>query len=1158
MTITNRELFYRDPTQTKIPNDGVAQVVRPQTEQQWDVLRWELQSFVCHGQYARGLEKILNSFLTNLSQAQQPAVWVSGFYGSGKSHLVRVLEHLWRDVELPNGERARPLVTLTEDIRDHLTELSTAGKRLGGLWSAAGTLASGMSDAVRLAFLSVLFESAGLPTQYEHARFTIWAKKNSYLGAVRAALEAEGRTFDKEVHDLYASPVIAKALLDADPTLGDSVRDVRELLKAQFPPTTKDVTEDKMFDVMDDILRLQSTSPGKLPLTLVILDEMQQYIGDDNDKALLVQDIVQGCSARFESTMLFVATGQSALTATPTLQKLIDRFTLPVELSDNDVETVVREVVLRKKPEHVPLLKLAIDAAAGEIDRQLGGTRFAPRAEEKPKLVPDYPVLPNRWRLWSEMLRAVDRAGKSGLVRSQLGLIHGGVRAAADRPVGDVIGADYLFFDDKAHIDMLMSGVLLREVDDFIQRMVSEGGDSAVKGRLCALIFLISQMSQPVLGGATGLRATAPFLADLLVEDLAEDGARLRRRVPELLDELVAEGRIVQDGDTYRLLTQEDAEWEKDYRTRLAAVRDDATRMSQLRSEHLMAAVEAAVGSLKLAHGGSKTPRKLGIHWGQDDPVVDDGGVPVWVRDEWSASESAVRKAAAEAGDESPIVFVFLPRHESERIRDALATRVAAEETLHRPVPQTDEGRAARQAMASRRDRTEEEVVDLFGDVVARARVFQGGGTELTTTPSLRESVETAARRSLIRLFPKFVQGDNPNWEKVITKARNGAPDALTAVGHHGEPTTHPVCKEVLAAISPGGTKGIDLQKRFAGPPFGWPKDAVSGAVLVLLAAGNIRAAQDGKDLGGPKELPQSQIGKVTLYKEDAPPTASQRLAVRGLLTAAGTSYEPSQEGAQLPALLQQLKDLAARAGGAPPLPEAPDTGHLDTLLALAGNQRFRQVADEHERLSADLERWRAAVARREKREAVWRDLGRLLRHADGLPVAEVVTPAVAAIRDGRQLLDEPDPVAPLLTELVTALRAEVTQRAQQLADAQRTAVAELEAWPDWDKLDPPDLDAIVAEAKLVPAPPPDLSTESKLLESLDTVPLSAWTDRITLVDSRRDQARQRAARKLEPTSVEVKPPSATFRPDDDPTPYFDQLRALVQSHLDAGTTVII
>ncbi len=1158
MTITNREVFYRDPTQTKIPNDGVAQLVRPETEQQWDVLRWELHSFVCDGQYARGLEKILDSFLTNLTQAQQPAVWVNGFYGSGKSHLARVLEYLWRDVALPNGERARDLVTLTDEIRDHLTELSTAGKRFGGLWSAAGTLASGRSDAVRLAFLSILFESAGLPTQYEHARFTIWARNRGYLGAIRAAVEAEGHTFDKEIHDLYVSPVIAKALLEADPTLGSSVKDVRELLKVQFPPTTKDVTDREVFDVMDDLLRLQSTSPGKLPLTLVVLDEMQQYIGDDNDKALVVQNVVQGCSARFESTVLFVATGQSALTATPTLQKLIDRFPLPVELSDNDVETVVREVVLRKKPEHVPLLKSTIDASIGEIDRHLGGTRFAPRAEEKGKLVPDYPVLPNRWRLWSEMLRAVDRAGKSGLVRSQLGLIHGGVRVAAGQFVGHVIGADYLFFDDKAHVDMLMSGVLLREVDDFIQRMINDGGDSAIKGRLCALIFLISQMSEPVLGGETGLRATAPFLADLLVEDLAEDGVRLRKRVPELLDALVADGRIVQDGDAYRLLTQEDAEWEKDYRTRLAAVRDDATRMSQLRSERLMAAVDAALGSLKLTHGASKTPRKLDIQWGQDEPVVDEGGVPVWVRDEWSVSESAVKRTAAEAGTESPIVFVFLRRHESDRIRDTLAVRVAAEETLNRPVPQTDEGRAARQAMVSRRDRAEQEVVDLFTDVVARARVFQGGGTELTTTSSLRDSVETAANRSLIRLFPKFAQGDNANWGKVITNAREGAPDALTAVGHHGELTTNAVCKEVLATISPGGTKGAELQKCFVGPPFGWPKDAVSGAVLALLAAGNIRAAQDGKEIGGPKELQQTQIGKTTFYKEDPPPPAPQRLAVRALLTAAGISYEPGQEGAQLPALLQQLKNVANRSGGTPPLPEEPDTDHLEALLALTGNQRFWQVAEEHERLSADLDRWRAASAIREKRETEWRDLERLLRHADGMPVAESLATAVAAIRDGRQLLDEPDPITPLLTELVSALRAEVSQRADQLADAQRTAVTELEAWAEWDKLDALDRGAIVVEAKLAPERSPDVSTESKLLESLDAIPLSAWADRISLVDSRRDLARQRAAKRLEPKSVEVKPPPATFKPGDDLTPYFDQLRASVQSHLDAGTTVII
>jgi hypothetical protein len=118
--------------------------------------------------------------------------------------------------------------------------------------------------------------------------------------------------------------------------------------------------------------------------------------------------------------------------------------------------------------------------------------------------------------------------------------------------------------------------------------------------------------------------------------------------------------------------------------------------------------------------------------------------------------------------------------------------------------------------------------------------------------------------------------------------------------------------------------------------------------------------------------------------------------------------------------------------------------------------------------------------------------------------------------------------------------------------------VAELESLPEWSQLDPADSEAIIAEAKLVPVPPPDVNTGSKLLDSLDAIPLSSWIDRISLVGSRRDQARQRAAKKLEPRSVEVKPPPATFKPGNDPAPYFDQLRALVQSHLDAGTTVII
>ena len=130
---TNREIFAVDPTTRAIPNDGVAKVVEPRTDAEYKVLQYELSSFVCDGEYRQGIERILSAYLANLPRPAQPAAWVSGFYGSGKSHFVRVLEYLWRDITFADGATARGLTSLPPEIGDLLRELSTAGRQRGGL-----------------------------------------------------------------------------------------------------------------------------------------------------------------------------------------------------------------------------------------------------------------------------------------------------------------------------------------------------------------------------------------------------------------------------------------------------------------------------------------------------------------------------------------------------------------------------------------------------------------------------------------------------------------------------------------------------------------------------------------------------------------------------------------------------------------------------------------------------------------------------------------------------------------------------------------------------------------------------------------------------------------------------------------------------------------
>ncbi len=1154
MTITNREVFALDPTEGDIPNLGVAKVKSPEDDGDWATLEWELRSFVCEGEYERGLDRILDQFLSHLGQPEQPAAWVSGFFGSGKSHLMRVLEYLWRDYPLPSGASARALATLTPEIDRHLVELSAAAKREGGLWSAAGTLGAGASGSVRLAFLSVIFEGAGLPQQYAPASLAIWLKAEGLYDQVRGTVEGAGKDLDRELRNLYVSPVLAQALIDAGAAFGDTAAAVSTALQTQFP-TIDDISNDDLLDTFEQVLRLASTTEGKLPLALVVLDELQQYINDDNDRALKVQELVEACSSRFDSQVLIVATGQAALTANPTLQKLIDRFSVTVALSDTDVETVVRKVVLRKKPDSVAAIEEALAKVSGEIDRQLGGTRLEAKAADKAILVSDYPLLPTRRRFWERALRAIDKAGKAGVLRTQLKIVHEAARSVADQPLGTVIGGDFVFRSESA--SMMQSGVLLREIDELIRGLDDGSADGGLKARACALIFLISQLPHDGVGD-TGVRATAPVIADLLVEDLVADGATLRKDVPRVLDELVEQSRVMKLGEEYRLQTEEGAEWTKEFNQRRAAIRDDATRMSQLRNEWLVGAVDTELGGLFLLHGDSKEKRKLDRHWGDDEPVVDGSAIPVWIRDEWNVTESKAKEAAARAGDESPVVFVLLPKLDADAIRDTLASHAAAQDTINqRPEPQTDEGRQAKQGMQSRVLEGTSRLNALFGAVIAKARVFQGGGNELTTS-SLRSGVEAAGRNALTRRFLKFTVADNPNWGKVITKARDGAPDALTVVGWTSEVPANPVCKEVLARTSGAGTKGSDLQRDLGDAPHGWPKDAIDGALLALLANGNIRATRDGQPVMGAKELPPTQIGKTTFFKEDEPPSTAERMAVRGVLTEAKVGYTTSQEAAAISGLLQHLIDLAGRAGGPPPLPEPPDTSHIDGLAALVGNQQFRGVAEASEQLRQDIKVWTAASEQRSQREASWVKLNRLIEHGRSLDDVEPVRAQRDAVAAGRQLLADPDPVPPLTESVTTALRTALTAEVESLRTAYDRELEGLEASAEWQQLDGDARADLLSGAGLAQVDPPAMSNDDDLLKALDTVPLAGWQERRQALPTKVAGARAAAAKRLEPKSVSLTLAQATIKSENEVDAYLSDLRTRLMQHVDAGETVII
>jgi hypothetical protein len=521
-------------------------------------------------------------------------------------------------------------------------------------------------------------------------------------------------------------------------------------------------------------------------------------------------------------------------------------------------------------------------------------------------------------------------------------------------------------------------------------------------------------------------------------------------------------------------------------------------------------------------------------------------------------SESAVRNAAAQAGDDSATVHVLLPKRNAESLRDALASHAAAQDTVHaKPTPQTDEGKEAQRSMRGRVAAEDERIAELIDEVVVHARVLQGGGNEVDG-PTLRDRVQTAAERSLVRLYPKFTAADDPNWGKVVTQARDGAPDALAAVSYTGEVAAHPVCKEVLAAISASGTKGTDLHKRYSDPPYGWSKDAINGAIMTLVATRHVLAIRDGAPLATAKQLEPRKISTTTFRKEDEPPTTGQRMAVRGLLTAAKIAYDNGQEHAQLSALLQKLRDLAEQAGGPPPLPEPPDTSLVDGLSGLVGNEQFRAIAEAQAELRGDLEAWSAAARRREERQREWDMLQSLLHHARDLDGADELSSQRDGISEGRLLLEDPDPIRLVLDTVTDLLAEHVAAAAEQLRAHHHQVISQLKASNEWQQLDDTAWGAIIDEVGLQRPGKVDISTREKLLALLNDAPLSSWKDRTEVIQARAKRAREAAAKRLEPTAVRISLDGATIKAEADIDAYLGALRERILDELHRGHTVII
>ena len=250
-------------------------------------------------------------------------------------------------------------------------------------------------------------------------------------------------------------------------------------------------------------------------------------------------------------------------------------------------------------------------------------------------------------------------------------MIHKVIQTNLDADVGHVIPADYLYFDSADKL--LQARVLPRKVHERTMTWIKGTEDERLKARACGLVFLITKLSSN--NNEIGIRATIDTLADLLVEDLSAGSSALRTKLPSLLEKCEL---LIRIGDQYRIQTEESAAWNDEFLSQRNQLANESHRVDAERDDRVKRRFGELVKKVSLMQGVSKVPREISNIFDATLPRDATERVYVWVRDGWSIDENSVRVEARQAGNESPTVFVFIPKRSADDLRQHLINFKAA------------------------------------------------------------------------------------------------------------------------------------------------------------------------------------------------------------------------------------------------------------------------------------------------------------------------------------------------------------------------------------------------------------------------------------------------------------------------------------------------
>lgn len=858
----------------------------------------ELEEYVVTNEVAKRLEEFL--FAYNSGKVGN-GVWISGFFGSGKSHLLKMLALLLENRDV--GGRT-PLSYFEEKFEGNtilLADLKRAAQIpsrsvLFNIDQQADVASQAPAEALLGVFVKMFDEMQGYYGKLPHvANFERDLDRKGRFDAFKEAFaRIAGETWTEarrspQLVDVETAQAYGEATGRAVPeSILDTYWDQRVLSIQDFSERVAEYVEAR-----------DAEFPG-FRLNFFV-DEVGQYIANDTRLMTNLQTIAESLNTRCRGRAWVVVTAQQDMDAIigdmnarlgQDFSKIMGRFDVKLPLNAADVAEVIQRRLLAKTPNaEAALGDLYTDEAENlrALFAFTDGTRTMRGYRDRTHFIDSYPFHPYQYELFQAAIQGLSEQnafeGKytSTGARSMLGTFQLVAKELMTDPVGRFASFDRMFHG----IRNILKGSAQNAV------IAAERGlDDPFAVQVLKALFLVKYVDF--------FKPTVPNVAILMRDRLDLDPKRHRDRVAEALNLLEQQSYVQRNGDLYEFLTDE----EKDIERRIRAVELDTTEVARALDEMLFGEILKA-RSIRHERFRQEFPfakRVHGILQGKDQPLSVNLVTPYMPDADRSQAALALRSQAEDA------VTIVLP--EEGMLVPELNTYLRTQKFLSRSAP---EGAAPlltarRVANTNRRSR----IMSLLREQIGAADMMVRGEVLDLRVSDPRARIEAAFEVLVDRVYTALPM-------------LRGVPYKVTELAKHLDMTDDggltEAEREVLNRIGQIRKRNVRptvglLVTEMGAKPYGWEPAASLCMIAGLIGRGRLEARR-GPDVLGRDALLRDLADDKGLDRIDLEPqeaiTASEVIELKTFIKDVLDAHPVSQDGKgvveELTRTLAELRD---------------------------------------------------------------------------------------------------------------------------------------------------------------------------------------------------------------------------------------------------------